>query len=90
MAGGTENRRLNGQDPDEERVREGVSVALAVSSEGWKARRGVGGMGRGSSCRRLGRDGEMGERRTANDRLELAAEGWERRFGSWKNLEVMR
>ena len=69
---------------------EGVSVALAVSSEGWKARRGVGGMGRGSSCRRLGRDGEMGERGTANDRLELAAEGWERRFGSWKNLEVMR
>ncbi len=47
-------------------------------------------MGRGSSCRRLGRDGEMGERRTANGRLEPAAEGWERRFGSWKNLEVMR
>jgi hypothetical protein len=47
-------------------------------------RRGAGGMGRGSSCRRLGRDGEMGDGVTANDRLEPAAEAWERLFGSSK------
>lgn len=86
---GLKSRRLNGQDPERGVTRRGERSSAGRGRE-WKARRGAGGMGRGSSCRRLGRDGEMGDGVTANDRLEPASGGLGTNCSARRNLEVMR